>query len=90
MCQPAPEAGYLKDEIARSGLLDVRTETPPSFRSLFLEILQDLEKSEENTQVVEKALHAGRQDRKREKDREKERVRSSISFSGDQVKLQFK
>jgi hypothetical protein len=42
-----PEAGYLKDEIAFGviRLVDVRTEAPPSFRSLFLEILQDLEKA---------------------------------------------
>jgi hypothetical protein len=39
-----PEAGYLKDEIAFGviRLVDVRTEAPPSFRSLFLEILQDI------------------------------------------------
>lgn len=42
-----PEAGYLKDEIAFGviRLVDVRTEAPPSFRSLFLKILQDLEKA---------------------------------------------
>lgn len=42
-----PEAGYLKDEIAFgvTGLVLVRTEAAPPFRSLFLEILQDLEKA---------------------------------------------
>lgn len=42
-----PEACYLKYEIAFAvfRLVELRTEAPPSFRSLFLEILQDLEKA---------------------------------------------
>lgn len=54
-----PEACYLKYEIAFAvfRLVDLRTEAPPSFRSLFLEILQDLEKAK-NTRQQRKAWHA--------------------------------
>lgn len=47
MALSGSEAGYLKDEIAFGAfkLVDVRTEAPPPFRSLFLKVLQDLEKA---------------------------------------------
>lgn len=53
----APEACYLEYEIAFAvfRLVDVRTEAAPSFRSLFLEILQDLEKAKKHN-VVERSL----------------------------------
>lgn len=46
--EASPFADYLKDEIAFGAikLVEVPTETPSTFSSLFLKILQDLEKAE--------------------------------------------
>lgn len=45
--EAVPKAGYLKDEIAFGciKLVEVPTETSSTFSSLFLKILQDLEKA---------------------------------------------
>lgn len=67
------EAIYLKDEIAFGArLVEVRTVTPSSFRSLFLKILQDLE-SEEHKII----------DRKRETHRPEERIEETFKIENN-------
>lgn len=64
-CAPAhADPGYLKDQIAFGVTLlfcNVRAETSPAFRALFLKILQDLENKRETRDSRKRARRARRE-----------------------------